>query len=155
MNNNRNIIQEIAELTGLSEDAVRLLIYWKNQPAVSYNVEFINEIIMKTPEYIYPKYRSLCKERNSEQKKDSEEVVASCGISRGTNDFRPSSEHSEREEELSREISDIIFHFLSHNKEVSLSECKNYASARKSFPCTRERLKRIQDELLKKRKQFR
>lgn len=138
-------ISEAAELTGLDPAAIKLLSYWKSQSAISGNVDFINEIIMRTPEYTYQKYRKLQDARNNSEISVSDNAV------RGAGGLRSSSEYSEYEASAAAEISDIINHFLTYNHEVSLSECKNYATARRIFPCTRERLKRIQDELLKSR----
>lgn len=111
---------------GLDDTAVRLLAYYKSEPALESNLDFINELIRRMPDYIYQKYCEL-----TEKRKDNE----------------PANSHSK----TAGEIANIIEHMLTYNNEASRSECINYAMAHRIFPCTRERMKRISEGLVKKR----
>ena len=125
------LIQKICGFTGLSEDAVSLLARWNEYDALAYKKDFFNELIMRTPDHVYDKYKALL-----EARKNTSGEEASSGAD---------------EEAAASGIAENLERMLADHKEVSLAECHNYALAKNIMPCSRERLKRIKEELRKER----
>ena len=120
----KELIEKMSAFTGLSEDSISLLARWNEYDALSYKQEFINEMIMRTPDHVFDRYKNLLASRAENTGKDAE---------------------------IAEGIASNIQHFLEYYKEPSLAECHNYANARNINPCSRERLKRIKEEIRKER----
>ena len=120
----KELIEKMSRLTGLSEDSINLLARWNERDALSHKTGLIDEFVMRTPEYVFDRYKTLLQARE---------------------------ESSGEEAEIASAMAVNIQYFLENYKEVTLPECHNYAIARGIMPCSRERLKRIKEELKKER----
>ena len=118
------LIGKMSALTGLSEDSINLLARWNEHEALSYKQDLISEMIMAMPDHVFDRYKNLQQAR---------------------------AENTGEDAEIAEGIASSIQQFLEYYKEPSLAECRNYAQARSINPCSRERLKRIKEELKKER----
>ena len=120
----KELVEKICGFTGLSEDSVNLLAQWNKHDVLSYKQDLIDELIMRTPDQVFDKYKNLAEARADGSGEDAE---------------------------IAESIAKNIKQTLRYYKDVTLNECRNYAIARNINPCTRERLKRIKEELKKER----
>ena len=120
----KELIEKMSRLTGLSEDSISLLARWNEYEALSHKNGLIDEFVMRTPDYVFDRYKRLLEARKEDTGEESE-IASAMAVN--------------------------IQYFLENYKEVTLTECHNYATARGIMPCSRERLKRIKEELKKER----
>ena len=119
-----DFLAKAEEYLGLSEDALNLMLYWNSHEGRSHKTDFIDEMIMRTPDHVFDKYKALQTARDECTGEDAE---------------------------LAEFIASNIEYFLPLYKSVTLTEAHNYALARKAYPITRDMLKKVQNQSRKER----